>query len=119
MASKKLKLSSKEFVWYIIAGALAAWGITYIVLGLVIDYGSLNPEINPLLSVQTDFINTFGLSFFHWGLIITSIGALLATLVLVIFASSHDREVEKQTRRAQRKINFSKEEETVVDAEVK
>lgn len=119
MATKKCKLSPKEFVWYIIAGLLALWGITYIVLGLFIDYGPINPSEAPLLDVQADFVKTFGLSFFNWGLIILAIGTLLAVIVLCVFASSHDREVEKQTRRAQRKINFSASTEEVVDAEVK
>jgi hypothetical protein len=60
-----------------------------------------------------------GLSFFNWGLIILSVGVLLGVIVLCVFASSHDREVEKANRRAQRMINFSTNEEVVKDAEVK
>lgn len=119
MAKRSLKLSPKEFVWYIIAGLLALWGLVYIVLGLVIDYGPLNVEQFPLRKVQQDFMAWAGLSFFNWGLIILSIGAVLAVIVLCVFASSHDREVEKQNRRAQRKINLNNTEEVIKDAEVK
>lgn len=119
--SAKRKISPKEFVWYIIAGLLAAWGLTYIVLGLVIDYAPGRPSDFALYQVQQDFIAWAGLSFFNWGLIIFAIGVVLAAIVLCIFASGYDREVEKANRRAQRMINFSNSEteEVVKDAEVK
>lgn len=119
MAAKR-KMSPKEYIWYIIAGLLALWGLTYIVLGLVIDYAPGRPSDFALHQVQVDFMAWAGLSFFNWGLIIFSIGVVLAAIVLCVFASGHDREVEKANRRAQRMINFStSEEETVKDAEVK
>ena len=99
---KKLKLSLFEFVVYVISGLLALWGLTYIVLGLFGQYLEVGSDQNVLAQANASFAKVFGLGFFGWGLIILSIGAVIAIICLCINAKKTDKEAEKAARRAAR-----------------
>lgn len=122
MSKKKLKVSIFELVWYILTGACAVWGVTYVVLGLVAKFYPATSENNPLGQADGKFADTFGLGFLYWGLIILAIAVVAAVIVLCLTAKTSDREVEKAQRRAARLAlneEAPKVEETkVVDAEV-
>ena len=89
-----------EVVWYSLCGAVALWGLTYTVLGLIAN--ELNSK--EVLSQGNKIIaDTFGLGFFGWGLIILGIASLAIVIVLLIFAKRVDRDFEKTQRRAARR----------------
>ena len=116
--SKKSNVSIFEIIWYSLTGAVAIWGIVYIVLGLVAQYYPSTSDNNPLYKVSTEFKGTFGLSFFYWGLIIFGIGILSAVVVLCLTAKKTDREAEKAQRRAARLASTEVNKPEVIDAEV-
>ena len=95
-------LSLFELIVYVLAGALALWGLTYITLGLIGSYINIGAEDNALLKGSDALAKVFGLGFLGWGLIILSIGALLAVVFLCINAKKTDKEAEKAARRAAR-----------------
>ncbi len=122
---KKFPLHPFELVWYVLTGLVGAWGLTYIVLGLVAQNLPITSEDKGLVKVNGDFTKTFKLDFFGWGLIILAIAAVAAVLVLLLFSNRVDRDYEKNVRRAQRLAQMEAEEakeeaneEQVVDAEV-
>lgn len=96
-----------EIVWYTLCGAVALWGLTYTVLGLV----SNELRSKELLSQANQVIaDTFGLGFFGWGLIILGIVTVAAVIVLLVFAKRVDRDFEKTQRRAARRSAMQQEE---------
>ena len=95
-------LSLFELIVYLVAGALALWGLTYIALGLIGSYINVGADDNALLKGSEALAKVFGLGFLGWGLIILSIGALLAVVFLCINAKKTDKEAEKAARRAAR-----------------
>ncbi len=116
--SKKLPISTFELVWYILTGLVALWGLTYIVIGMVGMYSPVSNADNVIALADKDFAKTFGLGFFGWGLIILSIGAVAAAIVLIACSKTADRESEKAARRAAR-LSGVRQEQPVVDAEIK
>ena len=118
---KKFPLHPFEFVWYVLTGLVGAWGLTYIVLGLVAQNLPVKSEDEGLVKVNGDFAKTFKLDFFGWGLIILAIAAVAIVIALLLFSNKVDREYEKTVRRAQRMAQLEAEvdkEEGVIDAEV-
>ena len=120
---KRLPLHPFELVWYILTGLVGAWGLTYIVLGLVAQNLPVKAEDDGLVKANIDFAKTFKLDFFGWGLIILAIAAVAAVIVLLVFSSKVDRDYEKNVRRAQRMAQMEAEEarlekEEAIDAEV-
>lgn len=122
---KKFPLHPFELVWYVLTGLVGAWGLTYIVLGLVAQNLPITSEDKGLVKVNGDFTKTFKLDFLGWGLIILAIAAVAAVLVLLLFSNKVDRDFEKNVRRAQRLAQMEAEEakeeaneEQVVDAEI-
>ena len=113
-----------EIIWYTLCGLVGLWGLTYIVLGIVVDYLPITVEDSGLVKANAEFAETFKLDYFGWGLIILAIGAVAAVIVLIIFSSKVDRDYEKNVRRAQRmaqldaEMDAEMEELGVVDAEV-
>lgn len=114
---KKRKISIFEIVWYALTGAVAAWGLTYIVLGLVHSFYPSTISNNPLNDANATIVEKFGLGFLYWGLIILAIAVVAACVVLCIYAKTTDREAEKANRRAAR-LAAANEQVKVVDAEV-
>ena len=126
---KKLPIHPLELVWYIICGGVGLWGLTYIVLGLVADNLPITAEDGDFVKANAEFAETFGLGWFHWGLIILGIAAVCAAVALLLLSNKADRDYEKTTRRAARLAQLDAEEEReeaelakkegeVVDAEV-
>ncbi len=121
---KRFPLHPFEFVWYILTGLVGAWGLTYIVLGLIAENLPVKKEDEGLVKVNGEFAKTFKLDFFGWGLIILAIAAVAAVIVLLFFSNKVDRDYEKNVRRAQRMAQMEAEEakleeqEEVVDAEI-
>ena len=120
---KRFPLHPFELVWYILTGLVGAWGLTYIVLGLVAQNLPVKAEDDGLVKANIDFAKTFKLDFFGWGLIILAIAAVAAVIVLLVFSSKVDRDYEKNVRRAQRMAQMEAEEarlekEEAIDAEV-
>ena len=112
---KNRKVSVFEIVWYSLTGAIAVWGLTFITLGIFVR--NLKSD-QPLVKANTSYQSVMGLGFFDWGLILLSIGVVLAVIVLLLNAKTADREVEKQQRRAARlaaanAVNNSEEEKPV------
>lgn len=116
MAKKERKLSIFEIVWYAVCGAVALWGLTYIVLGICARY---LPDSNPLIGADAAFKKVFKLGFYYWGIIILVIATLAAIIVLLINAKKADRAYEKEQRRAARLASIrNSETPSVIDAEV-
>lgn len=118
MAAKK-RSKVVEYIVYGTFGALALWGLVYIVLGLLANSLPIPVSQNPLKSGDDVIKSYFGLGFFGWGLILFSVFATLTALALVYFAKDVDKDYEKQQRRAARlKRNVEQPNEEVVDAKV-
>ena len=123
---KRFPLHPFELVWYILTGLVGAWGLTYIVLGLIAQNLPIQSKDDGLVKVNGEFAKTFKLDFFGWGLIILAIAAVAAVIVLILFSTKVDRDYEKNVRRAQRMAQMEAEEmkleeeekEQAVDAEV-
>ena len=119
------KNSKKEFslfekIVYCLCGALMLWGLTYTILGLIADNLQVSSDSNYLKQASDAIAKIFGLGFFGWGLIIFSIGAVIAVIVLLSNARTTDRDYEKAQRRAARLArNRSSETQQIMDAEVK
>ena len=123
--NKPFPLHPFEIVWYALTGLVGAWGLTYIVLGLVAENLPITSEDKGLVKTNGDFAKTFKLDFFGWGMIILAIAVVCAVVVLVLFSNKVDRDYEKNVRRAQRLAQMEaeeiKEEEAetnIVDAEI-
>ena len=120
---KKFPLHPFELVWYTLTGLVGAWGLTYIVLGLVAQNLPIKSKDEGLVKVNGEFAKTFKLDFFGWGLIILAIAAVAAVIVLLLFSNKVDRDYEKNVRRAQRMAQMEAEEarleeQEAIDAEV-
>ena len=113
-SKKKLKISVKELVLYCICGAFALWGLIYIILGLFARFLPLTSEA-PLVVADNTIRNLFGLGYLGWGLILFCSFAVIAAIVMTVFAKDVDKEYEKNQRRAAR-LNRNK---VVIDAPVK
>ena len=99
MAKKKLKVSIFEIIWYSLTGALAIWGLTFLTLGIIIRNSKPGTD---LAAANDSWKAAMKTDYFTAGLILLVVGAILAVIVLLIFAKTADREVEKQQRRAAR-----------------
>ena len=119
LAKKKKKISVKELVLYIITGTFAAWGLVYIVLGLLANLLPIKDANNPLKNGSDVVKQYFGLGFLGWGLILFGVFALIGVIVMVTFARDVDKDYEKEQRRAARlQRNKTTDAPEVVDAEV-
>lgn len=125
--TKKLPLHPFELVWYILVGLVGIWGLTYIVLGLIVSYLPIKTEDPGLVEANKKILELFKLDFLGWGLIILAIAAVAGVVVLIFFSNKIDRDYEKNVRRAQRLAQLEAEEakeeaieeqKIVVDAEV-
>ena len=118
--AKKKKNYSKsqifEMVWYPLCGAVALWGIVYLILGIIAK--ALPGEDKDLQLADKAIEKAFGLGFMWWGLILIVIGTVLAVISLCANGKGSDREQERNARR-QARLNANREqEEAVVEAKV-
>ena len=99
----KREIKGKELVWYIVAGVLAVLALTSLVFGIVGHYLPGSLEDNFIKQAEKNIV----LDFRTWGVIVLAAAAIIATIDLLVFAKSSDREVEKTLRRQQRLANSS------------
>ena len=102
MPKKNKELTLFEKIAYPVLCALMLWGLTYTVLGLIADNLQVSSSNNYLKQASDAIAKIFGLGFFGWGLIIFSIGAVLMTIILLVYARNTDRDYERAQRRAAR-----------------
>ena len=110
-----------EITIYSVFGALALWGLVYIVLGLLASNLPIPDSQNALKSADNTIRSNFGLGFFGWGLILFGVFASLTAFSLIYFAKDVDKDYEKSQRRAARlKRNTPTENkvEEIVDVKV-
>ena len=84
----KRKVSIFEIVWYSLCGTAALTGLVFVILGLVGEFGG--QSVKSLRDFSTP------------GYICLVVGAVLASLVLIICAKGNDRAAEAAARRAAR-----------------
>ncbi len=99
-AKKTRSLSIFEWIWYPLCGAVALWGLVYIILDLIGQYLPMMSEDNPLKTFSSTIKSVFGLSPYYWGIIIFAIGIISIVIVLCIYSKKYDRNYEKEQRRA-------------------
>lgn len=113
MAKKlNLKISVFELVSYIVLGALAVWGIVYIVLGLVC---ATSLRYDSGLLIKDNQMKANGIGFLTQGVIILGVSVVAAVIVLLSCAKKSDKTFEKEQRRAAR-LNYTQNK--VLDAKV-
>jgi len=114
LSGKALKIF--EIIVYSISGAVALWGLTYIVLGLIATYGPLD---NPIEEFNAGFVKLFKLGLFDWGIIIFCIGMAVGIITLLIIATTVDKTNEKAARRAARLAKIEADMNATAEAEAK
>lgn len=112
LSGKALKIF--ETIVYSIAGGIALWGLTYIVLGLIANYGPID---NDLQKASENLAKLFKLGFFEWGIILFCIGMGIGILVLLIIANTVDKTNEKAARRAARLAKIEADMDATANAE--
>ena len=113
MAKKKLPISIFEIVWYSICVLVIAWGLTYVILGLVNRFN----DFTALKTFNNNFKSTFGLELYFWGLIIIGIAVIAGVIVLLVYAKTFDRASDREQRRSARLSALRKEEKVVDEQE--
>ncbi|MFA5481542.1 MAG: hypothetical protein WC282_04100 [Bacilli bacterium] len=100
----KVKVTKKEFTWYVIAGILAFVGLTLIVFDIVGDNVNVNSPDNWIINAQKAVIewSKINMDWRAWGIIFFLLGSLVAVITLASFAKGADRLVEKEQRRQAR-----------------
>ena len=118
--TKQKKNQIIEIVLYALFGALAIWGLVYIILGLLANNLPVPEAKNALKDGNAVIEANFGLGFFGWGLILFGVFAVAVAITFTYFARDVDKSYEKNQRRAARlkrnKVEDNKEE--VIDAKV-
>ena len=104
---KKLPLSIFEIVAYSILTLLGLWGLTYVVLGVVVEFLTFKDA----LYKTNEALGSLG--FLYQGFIIIAVAVVVSVVILLINAKSSDRDYEKAQRRAARLAKDN----NVVDAE--
>ncbi len=85
-----------EIVFYSISGCTAITGLVFLILGIITQHAK---DRNSNLVLNEAKIV---LDYRIWGIILIAAAALIAVIVLAIFAQSADRAYEKTLRRQQR-----------------
>ena len=100
--TQKKKNKIIEICIYSLFGALAVWGLVYIILGLLASNLPIPDSQNALRSGDNVIRSHFGLGFFGWGLILFGVFGSLTAFSLIYFAKDVDKDYEKSQRRAAR-----------------
>lgn len=96
--TKKITLHPVEWVFYTIACLVATLGLTSLVFGIVGHHLSVPLSDNWIKGFEAKIV----LDLRIWGMILIASAALIAIIILAIFAQSADRKYEKSLRRQQR-----------------
>ena len=103
MAKKKLPISIVEIVVYTLSGLMALWGLTYISLGLAVNFLKYD---NQLVKTNAALIaGTNGMGFLQQGILVLFVGVIVAVVFLLGYAKVADRQYEKEQRRAAARFN--------------
>ena len=90
------KVTTKEFIWYLVCGFIAFLGLVAIIFGIIGYHmpGELNfiEQFEEKINFQLRYI----------GLILLGVAVVMSIIVLLFNAKKADREVEKKVRREQR-----------------
>jgi len=109
MTKKKLPISIFEIVWYSICALVIVWGLVYVLLSVIDEYN----DLASLHKFATNFKTTFGLSLYFWGLIIIGIGVVAGVFVMILFAKTFDKALDREQRRSAR-LSAIKKDDVVV-----
>ena len=98
--------SVKEFIAFIIALLLIAFGLTMLVLGLIDDYTNLYNS--PLTTPNSSMKSMMGGVGFTWfGVIVTVVGSIILAFSLSFASKSKKKKKEREARRKQRREALS------------
>lgn len=92
--------SVKQLIAFIIGVLIAATGLTFLVFGLIEDYGNIRNSI--ITAPNQGMLNAIKLSFTWFGVITFALGTIIYSLALSFASKNEDRAKEKETRREQR-----------------
>ena len=92
------KIKVVELIFYILAGVVGLVGLTSTVFGIVGHHLSVPRADNWIVQAEDKIV----LDFRIWGIILIGSAALVAVIILMIFAQGADRAYEKTLRRQQR-----------------
>ena len=92
------KIGVLEIVLYSIAAVVAFVGLVSLTFGIVGQHLTVALDVNWIKTAEANIV----LDFRIWGIILVSTAAVMAVIVLMIFASRADRKYEKSLRRQQR-----------------
>lgn len=99
----KLKISTKEFVFYLIAAIFGIWGLTFLIFGIIGSYlPVLESENWVSISEKAWLTNWSPWGYRGWGLLLMLIGCAIAFITLLVYARTSDKDVERANRRKQR-----------------
>lgn len=117
--NKKPAIIIYEIVMYSIVGAVALWGLVYIILGLIAKYLPVISSSNPLTTFNDTIKRLFGLSPLWWGIIIFVIAALYIAISLILVNRKVEKDEEKKARREARLAHLKEidEEEEAIPVE--
>ncbi|MCD8195457.1 MAG: hypothetical protein LUD22_04100, partial [Coprobacillus sp.] len=108
-----------EIVFYTVMGAIALWGLVYLILGLIITYYPATSSNTPMMGFNDAIKQYFGLTPLWWGVILFAFGAICIAIALICVDRTVDREREAEERRAARlaHIKAIEEEEEAIENE--
>lgn len=116
-----MKISKKEFAWYIVASIIAFLGLTLIIFNIIGVNIPVNPQNNWILKAENAVMEwlRIPLDWRAWGLIFMALGVLIAVIVLLVNAKEAERISERKLRRQARLSAMEKalDDEKVVDVE--
>ena len=99
MKKANRKVTIFEIVWYTLSGLIAVWGLTFLTFGVIVRHSR---STDALYEADAAYKAAMKINFLNSGLILLPAGVIAAVVVLLLFAKTADREVEKQQRRAAR-----------------
>lgn len=111
--SKKEKLilgfTIKQFIWFILALALIAYGLIFMTLGLIDDYNHIYGYV---VTTPNESMKSMmgGIGFTYFGLMVILLGSVILAISLSLSERIEDREREKEARKKQRLRSFEDEE---------
>lgn len=93
------RVSTKEFIWYLVCGAVASFGLILLIFGII---GNHMPDVGRAENFVKQFQDSTNIDLRFVGLIIISVAVIVAVCALVFNARRAERDVEKKIRREQR-----------------
>lgn len=109
--------SVKEFIAFIIALILVAFGLTLLILGLIDDYTNIYGSI---LETPNSSMKTMmgGIGFTWFGLMVLALGVIILAFSLSLASKGEDRIKDKEARRKMRLESLNKEEQVTMESTI-